>query len=72
MNVDGAVTAHNFMRRIFITGSSDGLGFLAGQLLLEQEHSVVLHARNDTRARELKTKLPDCEGGGHWGWCNAC
>jgi NAD(P)-dependent dehydrogenase (short-subunit alcohol dehydrogenase family) len=49
------------MRRIFITGSSDGLGFLAGQLLLEQGHSVVLHARNDTRARELKARLPGCE-----------
>ncbi|MDB6025029.1 MAG: putative oxidoreductase [Verrucomicrobiales bacterium] len=49
------------MPRIFITGSSDGLGFLAGKLLLEQGHSVVLHARNDTRAREVKARLPGCE-----------
>jgi NAD(P)-dependent dehydrogenase (short-subunit alcohol dehydrogenase family) len=34
------------MSRIFITGSSDGLGLMAAQLLLEQGHSVVLHARN--------------------------
>jgi NAD(P)-dependent dehydrogenase (short-subunit alcohol dehydrogenase family) len=49
------------MRRIFITGSSDGLGFLAGKLLLEQGHKVVLHARSETKARLMKDKLPDCE-----------
>jgi len=46
------------MRRIFITGSSDGLGFLAGKLLVDQGHRVVLHARNETRARELHARLP--------------
>jgi NAD(P)-dependent dehydrogenase (short-subunit alcohol dehydrogenase family) len=46
------------MSRIFITGSSDGLGLLAGQILLEQGHHVVLHARNATRARETDTELP--------------
>jgi NAD(P)-dependent dehydrogenase (short-subunit alcohol dehydrogenase family) len=40
------------MSRIFITGSSDGLGFMAAQLLVEQGHSVVLHARNAQRAEE--------------------
>jgi NAD(P)-dependent dehydrogenase (short-subunit alcohol dehydrogenase family) len=49
------------MRRVFITGSSDGLGFLAGKTLTEQGHRVVLHARNDAKACELKGKLPDCE-----------
>jgi NAD(P)-dependent dehydrogenase (short-subunit alcohol dehydrogenase family) len=49
------------MHRIFITGSSDGLGFLAGKLLLDQGHSVILHARNDTKAHELKARLPACE-----------
>jgi NAD(P)-dependent dehydrogenase (short-subunit alcohol dehydrogenase family) len=49
------------MRRIFITGSSDGLGFLAGKLLAEQGHRVVLHARNESRAREVKDRLPGCE-----------
>jgi NAD(P)-dependent dehydrogenase (short-subunit alcohol dehydrogenase family) len=47
--------------RIFITGSSDGLGFLAGQLLADEGHSVVLHARNDGRARDLQARLPACE-----------
>jgi NAD(P)-dependent dehydrogenase (short-subunit alcohol dehydrogenase family) len=35
------------MARVFITGSSDGLGQMAAQLLIEQGHSVVLHARNE-------------------------
>ena len=34
------------MARILITGSADGLGLLAGQLLHDQGHDVVLHARN--------------------------
>lgn len=49
------------MARIFITGSSDGLGLMAGQLLLEQGHSVVLHARNEKRASELRTKVAEAE-----------
>jgi NAD(P)-dependent dehydrogenase (short-subunit alcohol dehydrogenase family) len=40
------------MARIFITGSSDGLGQMAARLLLEHGHQVVLHARNDHRAGE--------------------
>ena len=46
------------MARIFITGSSDGLGLMAAQLLLEEGHSVVLHARNQQRADEAQAKLP--------------
>ena len=49
------------MARVFITGSSDGLGLMAGQLLLEQGHSVVLHARNEKRASELRTKVGGAE-----------
>ena len=48
------------MARIFITGSSQGLGFLAGQLLIEQGHAVVLHARTEERAEELRAKLTSC------------
>jgi NAD(P)-dependent dehydrogenase (short-subunit alcohol dehydrogenase family) len=47
--------------RVFITGSSDGLGFLAGKLLLEQGHNVVLHARDTTKARTLRARLPACD-----------
>jgi NAD(P)-dependent dehydrogenase (short-subunit alcohol dehydrogenase family) len=46
------------MARIFITGSSDGLGRNAAQLLVEQGHRVVLHARNETRAKEAMCSVP--------------
>jgi NAD(P)-dependent dehydrogenase (short-subunit alcohol dehydrogenase family) len=41
--------------RVFITGSSDGLGLMAARLLIDQGHEVVLHGRNEvevaTRSR---------------------
>jgi NAD(P)-dependent dehydrogenase (short-subunit alcohol dehydrogenase family) len=37
------------MSRILITGSADGLGLMAAQLLISQGHEVVLHARNQVR-----------------------
>lgn len=50
------------MARVFITGSSDGLGRGAAQLLVEQGHRVVLHARNDQRAKEALAAVPGAEG----------
>src|ERR1700749_4641111 len=49
------------MARVFITGSSDGLGLMAGQLLAGQGHKVVLHARNDDRAKDAKNAAPKAE-----------
>jgi NAD(P)-dependent dehydrogenase (short-subunit alcohol dehydrogenase family) len=49
------------MARIFITGSSGGLGLISGQLLVEQGHDVVLHARNTERADQARAALPGCE-----------
>ena len=49
------------MARVFITGSSDGLGLLAAQLLVQQGHSVVLHARNEQRAREAMAAVPGAQ-----------
>jgi NAD(P)-dependent dehydrogenase (short-subunit alcohol dehydrogenase family) len=49
------------MARIFITGSSTGLGLMAGQLLVEQGHRVVLHARNRKRADDARRGLPRAE-----------
>ena len=46
------------MANIFITGSSDGLGLMAGRLLAEQGHDVVLHARSDARAEATRAALP--------------
>ncbi len=49
------------MARIFISGSSDGLGLMAGALLAEQGHKVVLHARNGARAEDTKHAAPKAE-----------
>ena len=49
------------MQRVFITGSSDGLGRMAAQLLVEQGHGVVLHARNDQRGKEAVAAVPGAE-----------
>src|ERR1700689_4359250 len=49
------------MARVFITGSSDGLGRMAAQLLVEQGHSVVLHARNEQRGQEAMSAVPGAE-----------
>jgi NAD(P)-dependent dehydrogenase (short-subunit alcohol dehydrogenase family) len=49
------------MARIFITGSSDGLGLMAAQLLAGDGHQVTLHARNDARAEAARRSLPPAE-----------
>jgi len=49
------------MSRIFISGSSTGLGLMAAQLLVEQAHQVVLHGRNQARADEAREALPDAQ-----------
>lgn len=42
------------MARIFVTGSSTGLGLMAGRVLLAGRHDVVFHARNPSRAEDLR------------------
>src|SRR3954451_7305269 len=49
------------MARVFITGSSDGLGKLAAQFLIKAGHRVVLHARSETRAQQAKAAVPGAE-----------
>ena len=49
------------MARVFITGSADGLGKLAAELLIEQGHEVVLHARSEARAEETKRRVPQAQ-----------
>jgi NAD(P)-dependent dehydrogenase (short-subunit alcohol dehydrogenase family) len=46
------------MARIFISGSSTGLGLMAGELLAAQGHTVVLHARNGGRVAQARQALP--------------
>ena len=50
------------MARIFVTGSSDGLGLMAARLLIEQGHNVVLHGRNDRRSRDALAAAAGAEG----------
>jgi NAD(P)-dependent dehydrogenase (short-subunit alcohol dehydrogenase family) len=49
------------MARVFITGSSDGLGQMAAQLLVEQGHRVVLHARSQQRGQQALAAVPEAE-----------
>jgi NAD(P)-dependent dehydrogenase (short-subunit alcohol dehydrogenase family) len=46
------------MAKIFITGSSTGLGLTAARRLLAQGHEVVAHARDEQRADDLRQELP--------------
>ena len=46
------------MSRIFISGSTTGLGLMAAKLLVKQGHDVVLHARNSRRAEEVRDEFP--------------
>src|SRR5689334_20640484 len=50
------------MARIFITGSSDGLGKLAAKALVAEGHHVLLHARNAERAKQPLKDVPEAEG----------
>lgn len=49
------------MARVFITGSSDGLGLMTARLLIEQGHAVVLHARNDARKLDVLAAVPSAD-----------
>ena len=46
------------MSRVFITGSSTGLGLMARRLLAEQGHRIVLHARDEQRASDKRRFCP--------------
>src|SRR5258708_14288913 len=48
--------------RIFITGSTDGLGRAAASVLIGEGHDVVLHARTRERAAALSDLAPGTAG----------
>jgi len=45
------------MARVFITGSSDGLGMLTAKTIIEAGNDVALHARNEQRARQTAQEV---------------
>jgi NAD(P)-dependent dehydrogenase (short-subunit alcohol dehydrogenase family) len=48
-------------KRIFITGSADGLGAMAANILVREGHSLVLHARSAQRAADAMRTVPGAE-----------
>jgi NAD(P)-dependent dehydrogenase (short-subunit alcohol dehydrogenase family) len=50
------------MSRIFITGSTDGLGRAAARALMGEGHEVILHARSVSRASALGDWAPHSAG----------
>src|SRR5260370_40409359 len=50
------------MSKVLITGSSGGLGLRAAQRLLAAGHEVIVHARNQGRARDALTAAPNANG----------
>jgi len=50
------------MSRVFITGSTDGLGYAAARALIEEGHEVVLHARSQERATAIADLRPQSAG----------
>jgi NAD(P)-dependent dehydrogenase (short-subunit alcohol dehydrogenase family) len=49
------------MAKVFITGSSDGLGLMAARILIQQGHQVLLHGRNPERAKAALAAAPGAE-----------
>lgn len=50
------------MRRVFITGSTTGLGLAAARQLIAEGHAVVLHARSTARAAAFDELAPRSAG----------
>lgn len=59
LNLDGTHYYFTTMSKIFITGSSDGLGSLAAKALTKKGHKVTLHARNAQRAKDAQKLCPE-------------
>ena len=50
------------MATVFITGSTDGLGYMAAERLMAAGHQVLLHARHEEKAEKVLRKLPGARG----------
>ena len=49
------------MARVLVTGSADGLGLIAAQLLIDGGHEVTLHARSQARAAAALAAAPGAQ-----------
>jgi NAD(P)-dependent dehydrogenase (short-subunit alcohol dehydrogenase family) len=49
------------LARVFITGSSEGLGLMAASLLVDEGHAVTLHARTEQRGADARQSLTGVE-----------
>jgi NAD(P)-dependent dehydrogenase (short-subunit alcohol dehydrogenase family) len=43
---------------VLVTGSTQGIGLLAAEILAAEGHAVTLHARNESRAADARAVLP--------------
>lgn len=62
LRADPGSSKERNMRRIFITGSTDGLGRAAARTLIAEGHEVVLHARSAQRPAALAEVAPRSAG----------
>jgi NAD(P)-dependent dehydrogenase (short-subunit alcohol dehydrogenase family) len=51
-------------KTIFITGSTDGIGFAAARMLVPMGHRVLLHGRNRSKLEEAEKMLSGLQGAG--------
>lgn len=47
------------MLKVFITGSTDGLGLFTAKKLIALGHEVILHAKTQQKANEINKQLPN-------------
>ncbi|MFS2221410.1 SDR family NAD(P)-dependent oxidoreductase [Pantoea sp. B65] len=59
---DATIPTHA-KKRVLITGSTSGLGFMAANMLAKQGHHVTVHGRSKQRTQEVLQKIPEAEGG---------
>jgi NAD(P)-dependent dehydrogenase (short-subunit alcohol dehydrogenase family) len=57
----GTLLKNPAMARVFVTGSADGLGLMAADLLASEGHQVIMHARNAERAALARRQVPMAE-----------
>jgi NAD(P)-dependent dehydrogenase (short-subunit alcohol dehydrogenase family) len=50
------------MASIFVTGSSDGIGRETARQLVSGGHRIILHARDEVRAKDAIAAVPDAAG----------